>query len=75
MDCPLCFASARPGFSLTLEEVEQILDDYVRTEGNPEIVQFSGGEPTVHPQIIDFVKAANARRIPFVMINRPSSAA
>jgi len=69
MACPLCFASARPGFSLTLEEVEQILDDYVRTEGNPEIVQFSGGEPTVHPHIIDFVRAANARRIPFVMIN------
>src|SRR5581483_5473681 len=69
MACPLCFASARPGFSLTLAEVEQILDDYVRTEGNPEIVQFSGGEPTVHPHIIDFVRAANARRIPFVMIN------
>src|SRR6516165_1087991 len=69
MDCPLCFASAKPGFNLTLEEVEQILDDYVRTEGNPEIVQFSGGEPTVHPQIIDFIKAANARGIPFVMIN------
>jgi uncharacterized radical SAM superfamily Fe-S cluster-containing enzyme len=69
MDCPLCFASAQPGFSLTLEEVEQILDDYVRTEGNPDIVQFSGGEPTVHPQIIEFVRAANARGIPYVMIN------
>lgn len=69
MDCPLCFASAQQGFSLTLEEVEQMLDDYLRTEGNPEIVQFSGGEPTVHPQIIDFVRAAKARGISFVMIN------
>jgi uncharacterized radical SAM superfamily Fe-S cluster-containing enzyme len=69
MSCPLCFASARPGFSLTLEEVEQILDEYVRAEGHPEIVQFSGGEPTVHPRIIDFVRAAKARHIPFVMIN------
>ena len=69
MDCPLCFSDARPGFSLTLEEVEQILDDLVRTEGNPEVVQFSGGEPTIHPQIIDFVRAAKARDIPFVMIN------
>jgi 7,8-dihydro-6-hydroxymethylpterin dimethyltransferase len=24
MDCPLCFADAAPGFSLTLEEVEQV---------------------------------------------------
>jgi 7,8-dihydro-6-hydroxymethylpterin dimethyltransferase len=69
MDCPLCFADASPGFSLTLEEVEAMLDDFVRTEGKPEVVQFSGGEPTIHPQIIDFVRAAQARGIPFVMIN------
>jgi uncharacterized radical SAM superfamily Fe-S cluster-containing enzyme len=69
MDCPLCFSMAGPGFSLTLEEVEAMLDDFVRTEGTPEVVQFSGGEPTIHPQIIDFVKAAKARGIRFVMIN------
>ena len=69
MDCPLCFADAAPGFSLTLEEVEQMLDDYVRTEGRPEVVQFSGGEPTMHPHIIDFIRAAYARKIRFVMIN------
>lgn len=69
MDCPLCFADAGPGFSLRLEEVEQMLDDYIRTEGRPEVVQFSGGEPTMHPQIIDFVRAAYARDIRFVMIN------
>lgn len=69
MDCPLCFAEAAPGFSLTMEEVEQMLDDYVRTEGRPEVVQFSGGEPTMHPRIIDFVRAAQARGIRFVMLN------
>jgi uncharacterized radical SAM superfamily Fe-S cluster-containing enzyme len=46
-----------------------MLDDLVRTEGNPEVVQFSGGEPTIHPQIIDFVRAAKSRNISFVMIN------
>ena len=69
MDCPLCFADAGPGFSLTLEEVEDMLDDYVRTEGRPEVVQFSGGEPTIHPQIIDFIRAAKIRDIRFVMLN------
>ena len=69
MNCPLCFSEAGPGFSVTLEEVEAMLDDFVRTEGNPEVVQFSGGEPTIHPQIIDFVKAAKDRGIRFVMIN------
>jgi uncharacterized radical SAM superfamily Fe-S cluster-containing enzyme len=69
MDCPLCFADAAPGFSLTFEEVEQMLDDYVRTEGRPEVVQFSGGEPTMHPQLIDFIRTAYARDIRFVMVN------
>jgi uncharacterized radical SAM superfamily Fe-S cluster-containing enzyme len=69
MNCPLCFSEARPGFNLTMEEVEQMLDDFVRTEGAPEVVQFSGGEPTIHPQIIDFVYAAKSRGIPFIMIN------
>jgi len=69
MDCPLCFSDAGAGFSLTLEEVEDMLDDFVRTEGTPEVVQFSGGEPTIHPRILDFVRAARARGIAVVMIN------
>jgi uncharacterized radical SAM superfamily Fe-S cluster-containing enzyme len=37
--------------------------------GRPAVVQFSGGEPTIHPRIIDFVRAAQARKIRFVMLN------
>ncbi|MGH2478142.1 MAG: radical SAM protein, partial [Ktedonobacteraceae bacterium] len=69
MDCPLCFANAGAGFNLTLEEVEGILDHLVETEGNPEVVQFSGGEPSIHPQIIEMMKAAKARNIRHVMLN------
>lgn len=69
MNCPLCFANAAHGFSLTLEEVEGILDHLVETEGNPEVVQFSGGEPSIHPQILDMLRAAKARNIRTVMLN------
>jgi uncharacterized radical SAM superfamily Fe-S cluster-containing enzyme len=69
MDCPLCFANAGAGFNLTLEEVEGILDHLVETEGSPEVVQFSGGEPSIHPQIIEMIQAAQARRIRHVMLN------
>jgi uncharacterized radical SAM superfamily Fe-S cluster-containing enzyme len=69
MDCPLCFADAGAGFNLTLEEVEDILDHFVETEGHPEVVQFSGGEPSIHPQIIPMIKAAKARHIQYVMLN------
>lgn len=69
MDCPLCFADAGAGFNLTLEDVEGILDHFVETEGNPEFVQFSGGEPTIHPELPAMLRAAKARGIPHVMIN------
>jgi hypothetical protein len=32
---------AGAGFSLTLEEVEDILDGFVQTEGYPDVVQLS----------------------------------
>lgn len=69
MACPLCFASAGAGFNLTLDEVEEILDHFIAAEGNPQVVQFSGGEPTIHPRIIPMIQAAKARGIPHVMIN------
>lgn len=69
MDCPLCFADAGHGFNLTLTEVEAILDNFVETEGHPEVVQFSGGEPTIHPQIIPMMRAAMERDIRHIMLN------
>jgi uncharacterized radical SAM superfamily Fe-S cluster-containing enzyme len=69
MDCPLCFADAGPGFTLTLAEVEGILDHFVETEGEPQVVQFSGGEPTIHPEIVAMVRAARQRGIRHVMLN------
>ncbi|HLQ61044.1 MAG TPA: radical SAM protein [Candidatus Acidoferrales bacterium] len=69
MACPLCFANAGAGFSLALGEVEAILDDLVRTEGRPEVVQFSGGEPSIHPEIEKMLRAARERPIRHVMLN------
>lgn len=69
MDCPLCFANAGPGFNLTLEEVEEILDHLIETEGSPQVVQFSGGEPSIHPQIVPMLRAAKERGIDHVMLN------
>lgn len=69
MACPLCFASAGSGYTLTLAEVERILDHLVQTEGDPEVVQFSGGEPTIHPDLPRMIEAAHRRAIRHVMIN------
>ncbi|HEX5503653.1 MAG TPA: radical SAM protein [Thermomicrobiales bacterium] len=69
MACPLCFANAGAGFNLMLAEVEGILDHLVETEGSPEVVQFSGGEPSIHPEIVPMLRAARDRGIGYVMLN------
>jgi uncharacterized radical SAM superfamily Fe-S cluster-containing enzyme len=74
LDCPICFAESgtgpqEHGYSLSLAQVESMLDAYVRAEGQPEAVQLSGGEPSIHPAILDMLRAARARDIPLVMLN------
>ncbi|MBI4337008.1 MAG: radical SAM protein [Chloroflexi bacterium] len=67
--CPTCFANAGPGYNITLEQCEVMLDAFILSEGDPEVVQFSGGEPTLHPQLMDMMRMAAAKGIRHVMIN------
>ena len=67
--CPTCFANAGRGYNLSMEEVEGMLDSFVEVEGRPEVVQFSGGEPTLHPQIIDMMRMAQDKGVRHVMLN------
>ena len=74
LDCPICFADSgtghqEHGYSLSLEQVESMLDAFVRAEGEPESVQLSGGEPSIHPQILEMLAAAKERGIKLVMLN------
>lgn len=72
LDCPICFAdSGHPpdGYSITLDQCEAMLDVFVASEGEAEVVMFSGGEPTIHRHILDFIDAAQARPIKSVNLN------
>jgi uncharacterized radical SAM superfamily Fe-S cluster-containing enzyme len=72
LDCPICFADSghQPdGYSITLDQCERMLDVFVESEGEAEVVMFSGGEPTIHKQILEFIDAAQARPIKAVNLN------
>ena len=69
LDCPICFADAQPGFSRSMTQVERMLDRFVELEGEPEVVQFSGGEPTIHPEILPMLRMAFDKGIKVVMLN------
>lgn len=71
LSCPTCYAASSPthGRHRTLEEVERMLDIIVANEGEPDVVQISGGEPTIHPQFFDILDLAKARPIRHLMLN------
>mgnify|MGYP000890553596 FL=1 len=71
LHCPICYADSgphRPGFR-DLATVERMLDAVVANEGEPDVVQISGGEPTLHPQFFAILDAAKARPIRHLMVN------
>jgi uncharacterized radical SAM superfamily Fe-S cluster-containing enzyme len=71
LTCPVCFADSsikREGHR-PLAEIERMFDILVESEGEPDLVQVSGGEPTIHPQFFEILDAAKRRPIRHLMIN------
>ncbi|TWT77552.1 Antilisterial bacteriocin subtilosin biosynthesis protein AlbA [Posidoniimonas polymericola] len=70
LECPICFASSGPGgHHLTVEQCRAAIDHLVAAEGQAEILQLSGGEPTIHPQFFDICDYACSQPIDYVMVN------
>ena len=79
LSCPICYAdsgveevsniSDRPRKHRTLEHIEMMLDAVVANEGEPQIVQLSGGEPTIHPGFFEVMDLVKSKPIKHLMIN------
>ncbi|HWT82186.1 MAG TPA: radical SAM protein, partial [Candidatus Methylomirabilis sp.] len=62
LSCPVCFADAnRRPYDLSFEQALRVLRQLRAQRPAPAFaVQFSGGEPTVHPRFLEIVAAAKA---------------
>lgn len=69
--CPICYAESGPERSThrSFEKVVSMLDAVVANEGEPDVVQLSGGEPTLHPDFFRILEEARARPIRHLMVN------
>jgi uncharacterized radical SAM superfamily Fe-S cluster-containing enzyme len=69
--CPVCYADSGPHRPehRDLATIERMLDAIVANEGEPDVVQLSGGEPTTHPRFFDILDAAKRRPIRHLMLN------
>ena len=72
LQCPICYAESGPhraGQHRPIEQITRMLDCIVQNELTPDIVQISGGEPTIHPQFFEVLDACKARPIQHLMVN------
>lgn len=71
LTCPTCYAGSSPtaGRHRTLEEVKTMLHTIVENEKEPDVVQISGGEPTLHPQFFEILDYAKTLPIKHLMVN------
>ena len=71
LTCPVCFADSSTAKTAhrPLAEIERMMDALVASEGEPDLLQLSGGEPTIHPQILEIIAAAKRRPIRHIMLN------
>jgi hypothetical protein len=68
--CPMCYASSGPGgHHLSFEDCRRAIDRLVEVEGRAEVLQLSGGEPTIHPEFLRILEYGCAQAIDLVMIN------
>lgn len=71
LNCPVCYAESGTHRQVhkPFEDVIAMLDAVVANEGEADVMQLSGGEPTLHPRFWDILDAAKARPIKHVMVN------
>lgn len=79
LSCPICYADSgtEAVFSSSnerrrhrsLAQIESMIDAVVANEGEPQVVQLSGGEPTIHPEFFQILDIAKSKPIRHLMIN------
>ena len=71
MQCPVCFANSAPGKgnARSLEQIEVMLQTLLASEQQPDLVQISGGEPTLHPQLMAILRRLKNSPIRHLMLN------
>jgi uncharacterized radical SAM superfamily Fe-S cluster-containing enzyme len=75
LSCPTCYADSPLGVAkkvdaIPLADLKQRIQGVIDRKGKIEILQLSGGEPTLHPQFFDLLRWLHANSgIDYVLLN------
>ncbi len=73
--CPTCYADSPVGIgskvdAIPMADIQARVNGVIERKGKIEILQLSGGEPTLHPQLAELCRWAKAHeKIDFLLIN------
>lgn len=69
MSCPICLAGNHNNRHMPIKKFEKIINNLLRAEGALDIINLSGGEPTMHPELFEIIDAARRPEILNVSIS------
>ncbi len=71
MDCPICFTYNRADqkYFMTREELRDLLDKLLTRVGSLDLINITGGEPTLHPEILNLLQECKRPEIGRITLN------
>jgi 7,8-dihydro-6-hydroxymethylpterin dimethyltransferase len=63
LNCQICLKQWKNQQEMSVQEFSGVLDTLLVCEGFVPVINLSGGEPTMHPQIIDMVEIAKRKGV------------
>ncbi len=69
--CPICFTYNRADriYHMPVEEMRQTVDWIVESTGGVDLLNITGGEPTLHPQLLDILRTCRREEIGRITMN------
>jgi uncharacterized radical SAM superfamily Fe-S cluster-containing enzyme len=61
LTCPICLVDAGTPWDMRIDEFQSILDGLIAAEGQVDILNLSGGEPLLHPQLVELLDRSLSR--------------
>ncbi len=71
MDCPICFTYNRADqkYHMSRAELRTLLDKLLARVGSVDLINITGGEPTLHPQILELLQECKRPEIGRITMN------
>ncbi|PKM82780.1 MAG: hypothetical protein CVU89_04575 [Firmicutes bacterium HGW-Firmicutes-14] len=71
LDCPICFTYNRPDkmYYMSKEEMGRIVENLISDFGEMDLINITGGEPTMHPNLAELLKIAKRPEIGRITVN------